>query len=536
MPVASFQACVRKVLFSALLLLYFLPAAGSAAVVSLLETENVVGDWELVQRPDASFSLTWVEGPLADGSTALRLRRFDATGSPLASTITIEQTQLVPFVNMAVDALGNELIVLLTGERSGEITHYEVRLLGRSPEGAELWPGRVLAEISGAQDTIAFVDVVAAPSGGWIVVWAEYRAGTVSQWDLFSSHVALADGASSPRIAVASAGQVLDALALASDGAHPLAVWREGTPVVHESRLVGRALDGVGAPISEAVDLLRLDGGALVFGPIDADAVSSGSYFISWPQSPDAGPTDIFGFSYSPGAPPLPPVHLVHQTGGPFEWASSLAVDRQGRAMVSWVETPPDAAYPTTVVRQGRDLAGNALTDLSTVATYVGLTSPRVSATDDGAWVVGWSKQPLLLLGQLGGIKAELGAFRNDCEEDGTALCLTGGRFRVSATFHDHLGRDGVGQAVALTPESGTFWFFTSANVELIVKVVDACGHPDFRDFWVYASGLTDVEVELTVVDTWTGEIWERATDLGEPFPPILDSQAFHTCDATAMF
>ena len=69
-------------------------------------------------------------------------------------------------------------------------------------------------------------------------------------------------------------------------------------------------------------------------------------------------------------------------------------------------------------------------------------------------------------------------------------------------------------------------------NTELIVKVVDACSHPDFHDFWVYASGLTDVAVTLTVVDTWTGETWERETVLGEPFPPVLDSQAFHTCAA----
>ncbi|MEO7793453.1 MAG: hypothetical protein ABIV06_01665, partial [Thermoanaerobaculia bacterium] len=102
----------------------------------------------------------------------------------------------------------------------------------------------------------------------------------------------------------------------------------------------------------------------------------------------------------------------------------------------------------------------------------------------------------------------------------------------ASATFHDHLGRDGVGQAVALTPESGTFWFFTAANVELILKVVDACALDPFHNFWVYASGLTDVEVTLTVVDTWTGEIWERSTQLGEPFPVTLDSDAFQTCSA----
>ena len=87
---------------------------------------------------------------------------------------------------------------------------------------------------------------------------------------------------------------------------------------------------------------------------------------------------------------------------------------------------------------------------------------------------------------------------------------------------------------MALTPESGTFWFFTAANVELILKVVDACSHPDFQDFWVYASGLTDVAVRLTVIDTWTGESWERETALGEPFPSVLDSQAFHTCGTTS--
>ena len=56
---------------------------------------------------------------------------------------------------------------------------------------------------------------------------------------------------------------------------------------------------------------------------------------------------------------------------------------------------------------------------------------------------------------------------------------------------------------------------------------------PDFGNFWVFASGLTDVQVNLEVVDTWTGEIWERDTALGEPFPPALDTGAFDTCAAT---
>ena len=83
-----------------------------------------------------------------------------------------------------------------------------------------------------------------------------------------------------------------------------------------------------------------------------------------------------------------------------------------------------------------------------------------------------------------------------------------------------------------LTDESGSFWFFAPANIEILVKVVDACSHPEFRNIWIFASGLTNVAVTLTVVDSWTGESWERSTTLGEPFPPILDSQAFYVCDA----
>ena len=39
-----------------------------------------------------------------------------------------------------------------------------------------------------------------------------------------------------------------------------------------------------------------------------------------------------------------------------------------------------------------------------------------------------------------------------------------------------------------------------------MIKVVDACGLAGFDNFWVFATGLTNVEVTLDVVDTWTGD------------------------------
>jgi hypothetical protein len=83
-------------------------------------------------------------------------------------------------------------------------------------------------------------------------------------------------------------------------------------------------------------------------------------------------------------------------------------------------------------------------------------------------------------------------------------LCLLGGRFRVEVTWHDqHNGGDGVGHAVAGTDKSGYFWFFNQANVELVVKALDA--RPVNGRFWIFYGALSDVEYTITVTDTEAG-------------------------------
>lgn len=116
------------------------------------------------------------------------------------------------------------------------------------------------------------------------------------------------------------------------------------------------------------------------------------------------------------------------------------------------------------------------------------------------------------------------------CVEAPTRLCLGGGRFAVEATWTTRSGSAGMAQAAPLTADTGTFWFFDSDNVELIVKVLDACD-PPFERFWVFAAGLTDVEVELHVTDLVADETWTRMNPQGREFQPILDTSAFDTCD-----
>jgi len=123
------------------------------------------------------------------------------------------------------------------------------------------------------------------------------------------------------------------------------------------------------------------------------------------------------------------------------------------------------------------------------------------------------------------------------CVAGPTTLCLADGRFRVETSWQDFQGGRGAGRTRPLTGDTGTFWFFDPANLEVVVKVIDACA-PPFDRFWVFAGGLTNVGVTLTVVDTEALQdgaseaeaVQQYRNPLGTPFAPTQDTDAFATC------
>jgi hypothetical protein len=110
-------------------------------------------------------------------------------------------------------------------------------------------------------------------------------------------------------------------------------------------------------------------------------------------------------------------------------------------------------------------------------------------------------------------------------------LSLGDGRFSVSAVWQIPNGSAGEGHPVQLTRDTGYFWFFNQSNVEIVVKVLDACSFSD--RFWVFAGGLTNVDVELTVVDNLTGQVRTYHNPQGRSFQPLQDTAAFDTCHAS---
>src|SRR6185312_14908619 len=81
---------------------------------------------------------------------------------------------------------------------------------------------------------------------------------------------------------------------------------------------------------------------------------------------------------------------------------------------------------------------------------------------------------------------------------DPTKLPLRSGRFVVTVDFIDPRdGKTGYGQAVPLMADTtGAFWFFDSANLELMIKVID--GQAVNGHFWVFYGALSDVDYTIT--------------------------------------
>src|SRR4029079_18931846 len=89
------------------------------------------------------------------------------------------------------------------------------------------------------------------------------------------------------------------------------------------------------------------------------------------------------------------------------------------------------------------------------------------------------------------------------CVPSDTVICLRSGRFRVEVTDKTKTGAPNTGHGVKLTADTGYFWYAAAANVESVVKVIDACALNG--NYWVFAAGLTNVLFSVTVTDSSNG-------------------------------
>ena len=128
------------------------------------------------------------------------------------------------------------------------------------------------------------------------------------------------------------------------------------------------------------------------------------------------------------------------------------------------------------------------------------------------------------------GIRVDPELTATPCVPNADTMCLNNNRFKVTATFAT-AGAPlfSPAHAVKYNDDSGYFWFFNSNNTEVVVKVLNGCGVNN--RYWVFSSGLTNVEVTLTVTDSANpGVVKTYHNPLNRFYPPIFDTDAFATC------
>ena len=179
------------------------------------------------------------------------------------------------------------------------------------------------------------------------------------------------------------------------------------------------------------------------------------------------------------------------------------------------------------------DLIGTAAAPLNpalgALAAVGGTTPVHVPAANSPALNHGADCESVDQRGAQRSASCDIGSVElsNLCLNGGTTLCLHDGRFKVEVAYTTKTG-NGNGNAVPLTDQSGYFWFFDASNVEITIKVIDACTLNN--RYWIFFSGLTNVGVRLTVTDLQTGQTKVYNNPLNKTIATVLDTDALAVC------
>lgn len=247
-----------------------------------------------------------------------------------------------------------------------------------------------------------------------------------------------------------------------------------------------------------------------------APAGANGRSFLGWDAAAVPNNASVYG--------------LHHPQGLPQSYTRSL-VDRTPASVCSGASTANFLYVQTQDGATFGGSSGSPITNasLQVVGQLLGGCGPN---NDDPC---NPSLEDYDVFGAFAVTYASVGTWLNatgalPCVDGPNTLCLLNKRFKVEATYRTAQGQTGPGRAVRLTEETGYFWFFNQTNIEAVFKLLNACTPALGNRFWVFAGGLTDVEVTTTVTDTSTGAVKSYFNPLGTPFQPIADTGAFATC------
>ncbi|HVS01115.1 MAG TPA: hypothetical protein VMW27_31145, partial [Thermoanaerobaculia bacterium] len=389
---------------------------------------------------DGNFMLVWSEHVF---DTAIKGRVFNAFGVPLGASFVIASSTSSPNTEVIAERSGGFTVLWQVST-----TLFRRRYTaGGQPLG--------LAEVLTNGVYVFDSSAAAHDDNGTVAVWvdaeARIQAGIFYPGAapvLFRVHTYSAEA----RNRFLFTGRIVD-VASRADGSF-LVSWRD--MMNNRPAVFVRAYDGEGQPLGEPLRADELtDAGPLDLAGIASTADASGDFLVAWQGNPahENAERTLYVRALGPDGAPRGPVReagdLAREPSFPV-----LASSPEGGSLLVW--------------QDGQE--------------SLNLGSPPIPVCfSDGIYA-----QPLF---------AACGGGEN--------LCLQDGRFQVQVAWSLPDGQRGQGQAVALTRESGYFWFFGANNVEVAVKILD--GRIENGHFWVFYGSLSDVGYTITVTDTVTG-------------------------------
>jgi hypothetical protein len=278
----------------------------------------------------------------------------------------------------------------------------------------------------------------------------------------------------------------------------------------------------------------NLGAGVEVVADLSTVSPFSGTPFSSFPRfSRDAGATaivgEVAGYLGIYLAEDGKPLRAVATTQTPYPGA--------GRNFVNFFN--PVANSAGRVAFMG---FWNPPGQFSRVGLFVANGTQMVKITEYGAQLDGkvvadielseqgfdWPNLAFTVRFEDGSHALYLASFEGGCIPGSTTLCLHGSRFEAKLDWRSPPGfpeqRPAFVSALS-TAQSGFFYFVGAENLELMAKVLDACGLNN--RYWVFAAAATNVEYTLTVTDTTTDAVRTYHNTLGQRSPAVNDTDAF---------
>lgn len=257
-------------------------------------------------------------------------------------------------------------------------------------------------------------------------------------------------------------------------------------------------------------------------------------FVVTWEsEGQDSGGAGVYGQLFD---------DLGNKIGGEFQVSSdaptwqglpSVAMDRSGRFVVAFYSANEEDDRAEDILLRAYRADGTPIGPQVFVSDKdsLPLDYPWVALSDSGLIQVAFDA-PFFPENEDWSYDIYTRRFVLPCEADAYTLCLAGRRFAVRAFWRNRAGAEDLAEKIPLTADTGGFYFFDSTNFELLVKVLDACAIN--QRFWVFAAGLTDVEVDVLVTDTFTGQVMTYHNAQGQPFAPVQDIDSFDGCNASA--